>query len=235
MSDVLSQETIAALQGLSTAAVCNAIECSALRLRNEGYIGGGVTLRTPVAKPMIGYALTLRMRTEAPPVSGLSYVDRSDWWDAFDAAPRPKIIVIEDASARVGVGSVAGETHVQIFRALGAVGLITNGAIRDMRALRGFGMPVYSAAVVPSHAYAHIVACGEPVSIGGLTINSGDLLQGDEDGIVAVPSDLADGIPAIAARLAEDERKIAAICQSQPFSGARLRIALGEVIGSGIR
>jgi len=182
---------------------------------------------------MVGYALTVQMRADAPPVSGLGYLDRSDWWDAFDAAPYPKIIVIEDTSDRVGIGSVAGATHVQIFKALGATGLITNGAVRDLRALRGLALPVYSHSVVPSHAYAHITGWGAPVSIGGLTIKSGDLLHGDEDGIVSVPLHLAPELPAIAEQLAANERKIAAICRDEQVSPARLRAALREIIAHG--
>jgi regulator of RNase E activity RraA len=232
MTRPLSPAAFAALQNLSTATVCNAIEQTALRLRNEGYVGEPIRLRTPLEKPMVGYAITLHMRTDAPPVSGSSYLDRTDWWEAFSTSSQPKIVVIEDTGGAVGVGSVAGETHLQIFRALGAVGLVTNGAVRDLRGLDRLGVPVFSKSVVPSHGYAHIVTCGAPASIGGLTIQPGDLLHGDEDGVTTIPLEIAEELPAIAAKLQADERKIVAICQGSRLTPAQLKIALTEILAA---
>lgn len=230
MSEPISLAAMAALQNLSTAALCNAIEQAAVRLRNEGYVGEPVHLRTSIAKPMLGYAITLHMRTDAPPVSGLSYLDRTDWWEAFSTSPQPKIVVIEDTGSAVGVGAVAGETHLQIFKALGAVGLVTNGVVRDLRAIEALGLPVFSSGVAPSHGYAHIVTCGAPASIGGLAIQPGDLLHGDEDGIVCIPPELVEELPRIAAALQRDDERIISICRSARFVPEQLKAALAEIV-----
>lgn len=221
---------MAALQNLSTAALCNAIEQATVRLRNEGYVGEPIRLRTSPSAPMLGRAITLHMRTDTPPVSGLSYLDRTDWWEAFSAISGPKVVVIEDTGSTIGVGAVAGETHLQIFKALGAVGLVTNGAVRDLLGLETLGLPVFSNGVVPSHGYAHIVTCGAPASIGGLTIQPGDLLHGDKDGIVSIPPELVEELPRIAAALQRDEDKIVSICQSARFTPAQLKAALTEIV-----
>jgi len=211
------------LAALSTPAVCNAIETFNIRLRNEGYMDGSIMNRLPKLQPMIGYAVTVRMRTDKPPVKGFTYPDRNDWWDMIAASPGPKIIVIQDTDKLPGAGSVTGEVHASVFKALGCVGIVTNGAVRDLDALDAMKMHVYSGSVVPSHAYAHVVDIGVPVQIGNMTIENGELLHGDRHGIVKIPLAVAADIPAAALEILNRERGIVSFCASPEFSVEKLR------------
>ena len=64
----------------------------------------------------------------------------------------------------------------------------------------------------------HIVEIGGPVKIGGLRIAPGDLLHGDQHGIVQIPAEIADKIPETAERIRERERGIVEYCQSTGFT-----------------
>jgi regulator of RNase E activity RraA len=64
----------------------------------------------------------------------------------------------------------------------------------------------------------HVVEVGGPVEVGGLRIAPGDLLHGDQHGVVQIPSEIADKIPATAARIDEREREIVKYCHSAEFS-----------------
>lgn len=70
----------------------------------------------------------------------------------------------------------------------GVVAVVIDGAIRDVAAIRDLGLPVYSSAV--SSAGPHKAAggmSGGAISCGGVVVTTGDLVLGDEDGIVVVP------------------------------------------------
>lgn len=75
------KDLLAALSHFSTPTICNAIERLQSRLRNEGYtINTCLTDHNPQTQSMVGYAVTLKMRTSNPPIKGRSYEDRENWW-----------------------------------------------------------------------------------------------------------------------------------------------------------
>ncbi len=219
----LTAVELEALSKLTTPTVSNAIETFKIRLRDEGYINNEMICRLPKPKPMIGYAVTMKMRTDGPPSKGMAYPNRNDWWDMVAALPSPKILVIQDTNKHTGLGSVAGEVHGAIFKALGCVGIVTNGAVRDLEALEAMNMHIYSSSLSPSHAYAHIVEVGGPVELFGHTITSGDLLHGDQHGIVNVPLSIAARVPQAALQILQHEQRIIHFCSSPEFNIATLR------------
>lgn len=224
-----SSELLETLQRFSTPTISNAIETFKVRLRNEGYMDASIINRIAQNQSMIGYAITMRMRTDAPPMRGLYYSDRNDWWEKLGNFARPSIIVMEDMSENPGKGSVAGEIHAAIFKALGCIGIITNGAVRDLNELAALHMHIYSGSISPSHAYAHIVDIGTPVQMGGMAINNGDLLHGDGHGITKVPQDIAKDIPTVAESILRHEKAITGLCASSDFSIEKLRRLLTPV------
>jgi len=223
MSHPVSPDTLAALADLDTCSVCNAIEQFGVRLRNEGFTDASIQCRFPALPPMVGYAMTLRVRSSSPSWKGGNYLDRTDWWSRLQEHPAPHVLVIEDEDRHPGTGAFIGEIHAAILQALGSVGAITNGAVRDIPGIKRLGFHVFSTSVAVSHAYAHIVEIGGPVKIGGLRIASGDLLHGDQHGIVQVPTQIAEKIPGTAADIQKREGKIITYCQSADFSVDHLK------------
>jgi len=222
----LDNEQLAALRQLSTCAVANAIDTFALRLRNEGYANPGIRCILPDLAPMVGYAVTLSIRCSNPPMVGGSYLDRTDWWPGISAVPEPRVIVIQDLDTPPGVGALLGGVHSQILRALGCVGAVTNGGVRDLPAVAGIPFHLFAGSVAVSHAYVHIVETGNEVTVGGLKVKPGDLLHGDQHGLLSVPVEIADRIPGVAARLAEEEEQLIALCRSGDFTLEKLKTAV---------
>jgi 4-hydroxy-4-methyl-2-oxoglutarate aldolase len=214
----LDAETLELLRNLDTCAIANSIEATGVRLRNEGYTDSTIHCLFPELPPLVGYALPLRVRTGEPPIGGLAYVDRVDWWERFLAIPQPRVLVVEDEPGGAASGSILGEVHANIYRALGCAGIVTNGAARDLPALRRLGFPVFASHVSVSHAYAHVIAVGDPVTVGGLQIRTGDLLYGDGHGILSIPLQVAQELPAIAARQKKQEQAIIEYCHSTEFT-----------------
>jgi 4-hydroxy-4-methyl-2-oxoglutarate aldolase len=226
MRPALTPQQLAALQDLDACSVANAIETFDTRLRNEGFADRSVQCLTPGIGSMVGYAATLQVRGSAPPMASGAYADRSDWWDYVLALPEPRVLVIQDVADRPGLCALVGEVHMSILKALGCVGVVTNGVVRDLPASRAAGFHTFAGGLTVSHGYIHVVNVGRPVIVGGMAIHSGDLLHGDEHGVQSVPLDAAAGIPQVVSRQKSTEQAILALCRSPEFSVERLRALL---------
>jgi len=219
---VLSATDLDKLRAVDTCTVSNAIERLDLRLRNEGFVSGEVRCQFPDFLPMVGFAATARVRTASPPINRRCYYDRMDWWAYLSSLPEPTVMVLQDVDPKPGVGAIVGEIHAVIGRALKCVGCVTNGAVRDLPAVESMGFHLFAGGAAVSHAYAHIVEFGEPVEIGGLKIQSGDLLHGDRHGLLTIPASAASLIPGEAAMVLQQERELIQFCESSEFSLAGL-------------
>ena len=110
---------------------------------------------------------------------------------AVDATPPGAVVVL----ATGGLLDVAvwGELLTTRMLARGGVGVVTDGGIRDVAGIRRLGVPAFSAAISPRDSFgrALVTGWGEPVTCAGVAVAAGDLVRGDEDGVVVVPSGLA--------------------------------------------
>lgn len=221
MSDIIEF-----LRAIDTCTVSNAIETFEVRMRNEGYMQNTIHCRFPQMRPVAGYAITGRIRTTVPPISGLIYYQNMKFWEYINSVRGPKIVVLADMDKTPGAGALFGEIHAQIARALDCVAYVTNGAIRDLPALEALNFQCFSGSVCVSHAYSHLVEFGEPVELGSLKINPGDLLHGDQHGIHSIPAGIADQIPDAVAKIESREAQLIRLCNQPGFDIEKLRAAL---------
>ena len=228
MSEVLSPALIEALRQLDSCAISNAIETFDVRLRNEGFTDAGIRCVFPTMRPAVGHAVTATIRCSAPPAVGPVYADRTDWWNEILRTPAPRIVVVQDVDDHPGLGAFVGEVHANILRALGCVAYITNGAVRDLPAVRASGLQLFAACTSPSHAFVHLVSFGEPVEVAGLPIGPGDLLFGDRHGVLSIPPAVASAVPSVASEMRRQERRVIEYCRSGNFSLEPLRSMVND-------
>lgn len=229
MTTPLTPSQLEALRRLDACTLANAIETFNVRLRNEGFTDGGLRCLFPHLPPIVGYAATIKIRGSAPPTAAGLYAQRTDWWEYVQTLPVPHIVVAQDISSHRGLGALLGQVHIHIQRALGAVGIVTNGAVRSIPTAEALGFQIFADRVSISHAYTHIVEFGTPVEVDGLKIQSGELLYGDQHGIQSIPLSLATQLPAAAERIAAQKQAIITLCQSPEFSVEKLRAAVKQI------
>lgn len=226
---LISAEQLSALRQLDTCTVSNAIETFEVRLRNTGFASARVRCMFEDFPPMVGYAATARLSTVEPPITGRMYHDRGEWWNSIVQIPAPRIVVIEDVDEPPGVGALLGDVHAAVLLGLGCVGYVTNGAVRELPRVRNLGLQLFAGNVAVSHAYAHIFDFGSAVKVGGLDVRPGDLLHGDQHGLLTIPRNIAGKISDTAIRQLAIEQKIIRFCQSKEFSIEKLREVLKEL------
>ena len=103
------------------------------------------------------------------------------------SVPGPKIVVVQDLDRPRVIGSFWGEVNSNIHRALGCVGTITDGAIRDVDEMTNAGFKALARRLCVGHAHVHPVRWGCEVEVFGRVIRPGDLIHADKHGFLVVP------------------------------------------------
>jgi 4-hydroxy-4-methyl-2-oxoglutarate aldolase len=193
----LSREQFEELRTIDSPTIANAIEYFEVRPRVAGYCGSNVRCLTPDAGFMLGYAVTCRgdSTTETK--------DRREHAQLYRAIhelqPLPAVVVIGDDGdpSRLHLSCHAGEMMATTMKRVGAVGLVTNGGLRDIREINALGgFHYYGRGLVVAHGRPSIYDVGAVVTIDGMEVHPGDLLHGDENGIVVIPAEIADKVAA---------------------------------------
>src|SRR6267143_221348 len=218
----LARTQIDALKNISSPTVANAIETFKVRPREQGNLSSAIRALFPEMGPMVGYAVTGVIRGEQGPVEG-HRASTFAWWDFVQSIPAPRVIVIHDLDDPRGQGAQWGEVQANIHRALGCVGVVTDGSVRDLDEVRALKFQFAAAHVSVSHANIHMVDFGIPVKVGGVWIKPGDIVHFDQHGVVTIPEEIAPQIPAAIAKVEADEKKIISTCQASGFSVDKLK------------
>jgi len=224
----LSSNQIAALRTLSSPTVANAIETFKVRPREAGNLSSEIRALFSELGPMVGHAVTALIRAERP-AAQQRRASTFAWWDYIQTIPAPRIVVMHDLDQPQGQGAFWGEVQANIHKALGCVGVVTDGSVRDLDEVRRLRFQFCAAHVSVSHANVHLVDFGTPVKVGGVWINPGDLLHGDQHGVVVIPHEIAERIPEAAERVAADELRIIQACQIVGITVERLKAAYKSV------
>jgi 4-hydroxy-4-methyl-2-oxoglutarate aldolase len=207
MSAELTKEILEKLLSVDSPTVSNAVETFAVRSRREGYMGPEIQCRFPDLGPAVGYAVTctiVEYDEKFPPDPR----EQFKWFESIAKSPKPVICVVKDLCHRKGWSAHWGEilgTRVQV---LGTVGIVTDGAVRDLEALQAMEMKVWSESVVVSHGHIDVGQADVPVEVGGLVVKPGDLLHADRNGVVSIPPVVLDRLPAVIDEILEREREI---------------------------
>src|SRR5581483_1962887 len=159
-----------------------------MRSRAEGFPSVGVRCLFPELDVMCGYAVTAQVETvsSANPLQEDAFIDL---FAAVEQSPKPAVVVMQEIGSHPDRAAHSGEIMCTIFSTLGATGLVSDCAVRDLSAVRKLGFHYFARGAVSSHAHFRIVRSSVPVEIHGMTVRPGDLMHGDENGLVVVPNE----------------------------------------------
>jgi 4-hydroxy-4-methyl-2-oxoglutarate aldolase len=214
--EAVSPETIAMLRETDSPTIANAIERFNVRDRCDGFIGGRVRCLFPDLGRMVGHALTVTMSNAHGPVASRDGYWRM--WEALERMPKPSILAVQDISGAPNRVAFCGEVMATLARRLGAVGYVTDGGVRDVEEVRALGMHYFAGEIVVSHANFWVAEVGVPINLDGQTIRIGDLLHGDANGIVVVPTETLPGLPDAIAVVRRNERQLMDFIDSADFT-----------------
>jgi regulator of RNase E activity RraA len=225
----LNDQELSLLREFDTPTICNALEIVCPERRALGFTVRHLHCAFPALAPMVGYARTARVRAAAPPAPGNrdQTARRLAYYRYIEDAPGPTVMVIEDIDTPPGFGSWWGEVHSNVHRALGSLGVVTSGSVRDLDVIAE-GFQLLSGSVSPSHGWVHLVDCGTEVNVHGMLTCSGDLVHADRHGAVIIPHGAARQVAAAAKLCMRREKPILDACKSGDFSVDLIAEALAE-------
>lgn len=230
----LPASVLEALACYDTATICNAMEIVAPERRLIGYTTKPLVCPFPDLPPIVGYARTATIRSVAQ--SGLSPAEqakrRIEYYEYVGTGFGPRIAVIQDLDGPdIGYGAFWGEVQSNVHKALGCLGVVTDGSLRDVPQWAP-GFQALAGSIGPSHAWVHADGFGGQVRVAGMTVRSNDLIHADHHGAIVIPIDLAEKLPAAAELCGRREQPILEIARSADFSFEKLKEALkraGEI------
>ena len=174
---------------------------------------------------LAGYAVTCTYGLPDPTYSRLSFLDLID---ALEASKKPTILVLQqkfppEIAGKVGL---AGGNMVSAMKAIGCVGLISNGPSRDLDEIRPMRFQYMVSGVTAGHGAMAVHAVNVPVSVGGMDVCPGDIIHMDENGAVKFPANQLEAVVKNARELQQHEGARMRALQ-QATSAAEIRAIFG--------
>ncbi len=224
MSALSEQEMLEKLKGFDTPSVTNIVAtypsnplCLGLYdpWRGNWYTDQSVHCIYPELGRTIGYAVTVVYSLPDPNFNRLSMMDLVE---ALGKSKKPVVIVIKqdfppEILPKVGL---SGGQMTTLFKACGAVAVVTNGPSRDVDEIRPMKFQYIMSGVTPGHGGMAISAINVPVSVAGMDVAPGELIHLDENGACKFPADrLADVCKNIDALIKAEEEQAKALREAK--------------------
>lgn len=143
----------------------------------------------PQMGAMVGYAVTVVCEPSNPAHKRNTPDALNEYRRYVAGVPGPKIVVVQDLDKPHFVGSYWGEVNANVHRALGCVGTITDGCIRDVDEMSYAGFKALAKRFCVGHAHSWPVRWGCEVEVFGRAVRPGQLIHADKHGFLVVPEE----------------------------------------------
>ncbi len=143
----------------------------------------------PQMGTMVGYAVTLVIEPGNARHKESSPNAVAEYRAYVASIPGPKIVVIQDLDKPKVLGSFWGEVNSNVHKALGCVGTITDGGVRDLDEMTNAGFKALARRPCVGHAFSHPVRWNCEVEAFGCPVRPGDLIHADKHGFLVIPEE----------------------------------------------
>ena len=153
------------------------------------YTDTSVRTMYPELGPLVGFAVTCVYGLPDPNYKGGPTF--MDVVDALDASPKPTVLVLQQKfpPELANKAGLAGGNMVSAMKAVGCVGLISNGPSRDIDEVRPMGFQYVLSGITPGHGAQAVRAVSVPVHVAGMDVAPGEIIHMDENGACKFPAD----------------------------------------------
>jgi regulator of RNase E activity RraA len=211
------------LRAIRTPIISDVIEWFGVRPRTEGWMNSTIRSLLPSLGAMVGYACTGKTVGWTPSVEGEPVITWPEVWRYVERSAAPSVMVVQDLDDPSGRSCAWGDVSASIFLRLGAVGVVTNGGVRDIHEVEALGFHLFAPAPVVGHSYLRFVTLDAPVNVGGLAVRPGDLLHGDDQGVTIIPREVPlEELVAKTREFLHSEKTIIDYCKTPGFSLSQL-------------
>lgn len=198
----LSEGALSKLSMVSTATLTSQLIVHGFR---NTYLNGVLPLNT--GRKMVGYAVTMRYvpAREDMPARMTDLSINPQRLAVESVGPGDVLVMSSGGETR---GAVIGDIFAQRIAVLGAAGFVTDGALRDTPGCKEIDLPIYlkTRQATRSNVHLHPADWNVQIGCGGVLIEPGDIIVGDDEGVVAIPAHVAESV--IAASYEQEVREM---------------------------
>ena len=213
----LSATTKQRLKTVSSATLCTALFKRGFR---NVYIQGIARLTTPTGGNLVGPAFTMRSIPAREDLDQIGAFDDPNHPQrkAIESVPEGHVLVLDCRQEKRAASG--GEILTTRLKVRGAAGLVSDGPVRDSGSLKALDFPIYCAGGSSplNLLHHHAVDQNVPIGCGGVAVYPGDIIVGDEEGVVVIPLQVVDEV----AEACEEQEKLEAFILERVKAGAKL-------------
>ena len=177
----------------------------------RGYVDANIEKTSPDLKcynfqnPVVGIAVTAKVTPLDEPKSK---IDFNELYLNIKNSEYPVFAILQDIEEDNGRAAIIGDVMAHMGKALGAVGMVAGGSVRDIAGIKKAAMPVWGTVRVPGPGTFNLIETQTQIEVAKLVIDPGDLIIGDEDGLTRIPLDIAEDTLIKCKEVREKEAKL---------------------------
>lgn len=210
------------LSGFDTPTICNAMECFPDCCKTEGFMDDTIHSVVACKRTIVGRIATAKIATRNPATPEQQALWRPYYTHIKEMGP--ECIVVQQDVDEKPCGSFWGEVNVTQHLALGCKGVVTSGGVRDLNEVEGMDFGYFARTVVVGHAYTHVEEVGCEVTVGGLSLQPGDIIACDRHGVVKIPEEFLPRMEEACRRIAAAELPVLEPCRRAVLKGETVSI-----------
>jgi len=223
----ISKSLLNTFRKYDTPTIVNSLELLDSKFRTSCFTTEQMICVDTSLPPIVGYARTATISASSEVDQNTKRARSLAYYEYVSSGTAPFISVIQDVDERPGFGSFWGEVNSNIHNALGVIGVVTNGSVRDLDVLSA-GFQVIAGKIGLAHAYVRIEEIGIPVNIFGMNVQHNDLIHADQHGSVVIPAELAEELPTAIDLMIRKEKIILDASKRKDFNFEILKKAIQD-------
>jgi regulator of RNase E activity RraA len=196
---------------------------------HEYYMGGSIQSVTPSLGPTVGVAVTCEIDTSTPG----STPDLDGYFrqlDEINAMNVPAVWVARTVGSRPDHECVLGDGMGKSLFAVGCLGVITDGGVRDVSGLLSIPFAAYCKGTTIHHCALRVRNSGEPLEIGGIVVRTGDVMHANAEGVIRIPPTCLEALPERAILMRAFEHAAHCVLRQTDIESSEKRKRVGELL-----
>lgn len=206
-----------------TPTISNAMECFRDCDKLEDFMDYTIRPLLPVEGTVVARVATAKIGTRNKPTEEQKKL-LTPYYEHVRAMGPGCVVVHEDVDGEP-LGSFWGEVNACMHLALGCVGVVTSGGVRDLDAVESMPFLYFGKEVVVSRVHTHVEEVGCPVTVGGMTVYPGDILACDRHGVVRIPERRLPYMAEACRRVSSTETPVLEPCKKAIAEGRIIEVA----------